>query len=232
MSKIRSMVAAGVLAFTGSTTAAVAYPIDCAILLCLAGGFPASAECSAAKAEMIRRITPWPVEPPLQLWNCPMGMSASTLRDINALLIATNQPQMSFPTPGTDGLTPDVRRYRDAIEIYHIRSYYIHRSRDDEYTVDNTERGEYDAVTGDFRWVRGSYEHGPAWLADAVNGRRIDITECRRWGGRDSDTCREWVVVRQENRAQGRLGQFGALRGVAIRTMDHEGNYQHEWVQY
>lgn len=50
-------------------------PIDCAILICLSGGWPASAECSAARAEFIRRITPWPIEPPLQIWRCPMGSS-------------------------------------------------------------------------------------------------------------------------------------------------------------
>lgn len=48
------------------------YPIDCAILLCLAGGWPASVPCARARAEFIRRITPWPIEPPLQIWNCPM----------------------------------------------------------------------------------------------------------------------------------------------------------------
>lgn len=41
-----------------------AYDMDCAIILCLAGGFPASAVCTAAHAEMIRRITPWPSLPP------------------------------------------------------------------------------------------------------------------------------------------------------------------------
>jgi len=51
------------------------YPIDCAILLCLSGGWPASVPCSHARAEFIRRITPWPVEPPLQIWRCPMGAS-------------------------------------------------------------------------------------------------------------------------------------------------------------
>ena len=52
---------------------AAAYPIDCAIFLCMAGGFPASTECTAAKIEMIRRVTPIPVEPALQLWRCPMS---------------------------------------------------------------------------------------------------------------------------------------------------------------
>jgi len=54
---------------------AAAYPVDCAILLCLAGGWPASAECAQARAVFIRRITPWPIEPPLQIWNCPMRVS-------------------------------------------------------------------------------------------------------------------------------------------------------------
>ena len=57
-----------------------AYPVDCAILLCLAGGWPASAECGHAKAVLIRRITPWPVEPPLQIWRCPMKAAASQLQ--------------------------------------------------------------------------------------------------------------------------------------------------------
>jgi len=56
-------------------TPAAAYPVDCAILLCLAGGWPVSAECAHARVVFIRRITPWPIEPPLQIWNCPMRAS-------------------------------------------------------------------------------------------------------------------------------------------------------------
>ena len=65
------------LAFAGTpcTARAQAYQVDCAILLCLSGGWPASAPCARAKAEFIRRITPWPVEPPLQIWRCPMRSS-------------------------------------------------------------------------------------------------------------------------------------------------------------
>src|SRR6056297_3376882 len=65
------------LALTGPTVPtqvrAQTYQIDCAILLCLSGGWPASVPCARARAEFIRRITPWPVEPPLQVWRCPMG---------------------------------------------------------------------------------------------------------------------------------------------------------------
>lgn len=58
-------------AFTPPPAGAQGYPIDCAIFLCLAGGFPASPECSAAEAVFIARIESF--QPPLQLWNCPMG---------------------------------------------------------------------------------------------------------------------------------------------------------------
>lgn len=47
-----------------STKPTRAYDMDCAIMLCMAGGFPSSAVCAAAYTEMIRRITPWPVRPP------------------------------------------------------------------------------------------------------------------------------------------------------------------------
>lgn len=74
---VRFAVAAviGALSGAGAATKAAAqtYPIDCAILLCLSGGWPASEPCARARAEFIRRITPWPVEPPLQIWRCPMG---------------------------------------------------------------------------------------------------------------------------------------------------------------
>jgi hypothetical protein len=60
---------------TATVNPAAAYPVDCAILLCLAGGWPASAECAHARVVFIRRITPWPIEPPLQIWNCPMRAS-------------------------------------------------------------------------------------------------------------------------------------------------------------
>ena len=197
---------------------AAAYPIDCAILLCLAGGFPASAECSAAKAEMIRRITPWPIEPPLQLWNCPLSIPADL-----AVVIGMVDAGL-----GSDGLTDEVRGYRDGIEIYHIQSYRRWRNRDGEQVTDNTVRGVYDAE-GNFSWVSASYEHGPEWLAEAAGGTRLPITECVRWAPRDGD-CREYKVVRYENRAS--TGLLGSLRAVAIRTKDYEGNFTTEFVKY
>ncbi len=79
ISRLRCATLAGMLSLgTGFQPAtAQSYQIDCAILLCLSGGWPASAPCARARAEFIRRITPWPVEPPLQIWRCPMGAGFS-----------------------------------------------------------------------------------------------------------------------------------------------------------
>lgn len=193
-----------------------AYPIDCGILLCMAGGFPVSVECSRAKAEVIRRITPWPVEPPLQLWRCPMEIS---LQD--AALAGITPPQL-----GLDGLTPEVRAYRDAIEIYHIK---YRRFRDpqggDILVEDSTQAGTY-GRTGTFTWQRASFEEGPAWLADAVGGKRVSLRVCIR----DNDTgCLAYQTIGSVNRGKRELM---SLRGVAFRYRDHTGAYHHEFVRY
>lgn len=92
------------------------YPIDCAILLCLAGGWPASTPCARARAEFIRRITPWPIEPPLQIWRCPMGASyehippsdgATRIRDANVQANG-DRPNHSFPTSEPAPLTGSI----------------------------------------------------------------------------------------------------------------------------
>ncbi len=57
---IRSLTALGVAltAILPGTASAQSYQVDCAILLCLAGGWPASAPCAHARAVFIQRITP------------------------------------------------------------------------------------------------------------------------------------------------------------------------------
>ena len=91
-----------------------AYQIDCAILLCLAGGFPPSTPCAAARAEMIRRITPWPIEPPLQIWRCPMraGLRLENRPSENAptsIAFATQPLRLRQNVPD-----PSTRRHRPA----------------------------------------------------------------------------------------------------------------------
>lgn len=148
--KLNILGAAACAAALVSAPKADAYPIDCAILLCLAGGFPTSAECTAAKVELIRRITPWPVEPPLQLWNCPM----------------TGAGMPPLPSMGADGLTPEVRQFRDGIEIYHV-NYNASRNSGGVDVSDSTQRGSYDEA-GNFFWARRDLASTPSWVRETV----------------------------------------------------------------
>ena len=52
------LVALGSTSFFGTAerVRAQTYPIDCAILLCLSGGWPASVPCSRARAEFIHAM--------------------------------------------------------------------------------------------------------------------------------------------------------------------------------
>ena len=112
--QVRNLLKVAVLALalagpiSPTQASAQTYPIDCAILLCLSGGWPASLPCDRARAEFIRRITPWPVEPPLQIWHCPMGASFDgparsrpTDRLIDALFQGDDAP-INFPSAVDD----------------------------------------------------------------------------------------------------------------------------------
>ena len=92
--------------FLPKSSRAQSYPIDCAILLCLSGGWPASVPCSRARAEFIRRITPWPVEPPLQIWRCPMRAALETPDPVARLyrLAGVNPGPAVSPAPQMEGL--------------------------------------------------------------------------------------------------------------------------------
>ena len=145
-----------------SALKADAYSIDCAILLCLAGGFPTSVECTAARIEMIRRVTPWPVEPPLQLWNCPLR--------------ASGLPPL--PNTGRDGLTDQIRGYRDGIEVYHV-NYRAQRNSGGVEVFDSTQRGFYDE-NGDFHWTSVRLQDTPSWVRSRAGFQGGEHTGTRR----------------------------------------------------
>src|SRR6056297_1364393 len=187
------------LALTGPTVPTQAraqtYQIDCAILLCLSGGWPASVPCARARAEFIRRITPWPVEPPLQIWRCPMGVSYESDRPSNnagrifeALYQAdSRRPLQSLPV---DDLVPTdqaLRLVQDRADIdisgpefnfvRSIRVFDVRYARQHESGRDGdcnrsavVVLGTY-GIQGDFSWRASS----PAALPAAHAG-------LERWG--------------------------------------------------
>jgi len=192
-----------------TTQPAQAYPVDCAILLCLAGGWPASAECTYARAVFIRRITPWPIEPPLQIWRCPMGVSYN----VPGTSIAPQvwSAQQTIGSTLTDlilaqdlegGADIDIRGlefdFVRSIRVWDVRHYsHRERRRDDDCSEHHNMRlGTYGAQ-GEFGWQRTTPAAAPQWV---LPSRRCMLSNWRR--------------------------------GVGVEWEDHEGNHGYEWVAY
>ena len=176
---------------------AKAYQVDCAILLCLAGGWPASAECAHARAVFIRRITPWPIEPPLQIWRCPMGISMST-------------PMQSRPSPARvilaqisegGGADIDISGFEfdfvRSIRVWDVRHYsHQRRGRDDDCSERFYMRlGSY-GRQGDFGWQNTNPDAAPSWVlpsrgCSSGNWRRGVGVE---WEDHEGNHGYEWVA--------------------------------------
>jgi len=186
-----------------------AYPVDCAILLCLAGGWPASAECTHARAVFIRRITPWPIEPPLQIWRCPMGVADSVpLQSVpSRVWDATDSPPariadlIDVDTSG-GGADIDISGrefdFVRSIRVWDVRHYsHRERGREDDCEERFTIRlGTY-GTQGDFDWQSTTPAAAPTWV--------LPSRQC------------SWASWR---------------RGVGVEWEDHEGNHGFEWVSY
>ena len=152
---VHATLALGALALPGGS--ARAYPVDCAILLCLAGGWPANPVCTYAKATVVRRITPFPVEPPLQVWRCPMGgMGPAAAARVGGSALAGTGPAGSSPpmAAGTDPSDPALDVVR-SIRVHHVQ--YAQRTTsgggagEECQRRDGSRLGTYDA-DGGFRW--------------------------------------------------------------------------------
>ncbi|MCO8145863.1 hypothetical protein NHN26_11560 [Rhodovulum tesquicola] len=177
---IRPLAAIAVALVVNMPAAAPAqsYQVDCAILLCLAGGWPTSAPCAHARAVFIRRITPWPVEPPLQIWRCPMGASfavparALPLERLHDITFRTGSsiamPTASLPVlPVQASEQADIDISGDAFDfVRSIRVFHIqfHQREDGDgrcIRSDSTRLGSY-GEQGDYRWARSSVTAVPS----------------------------------------------------------------------
>ena len=217
------------------------YPIDCAILLCLSGGWPASVPCARARAEFIRRITPWPVEPPLQIWRCPMGASFETAPAANSVdrifeaffQHNGNGPRQSFPARNTADPIPAAWRTPEA------PNHLVPADRALQLIQD---RADIDISGPEFNFVRSI--------------RVFDVRYARQHeSGRDGDCNRSATVVLGTYGTQGdfawRRSSITSLpsahiglerwgqncpsiyhRSVFVDWRDYEGNYGFEQVNY
>jgi hypothetical protein len=196
--------------------AAQGYQIDCAILLCLAGGWPASVPCARARAEFIRRITPWPVEPPLQIWRCPM----------HAALRAPDPVARLYRLAGFDP-GPAVSQVPE-MEMLHL-AQAVGRGAD------------IDVSGSAFAFIR-SIDVFDASLSQGVvgEGEHCRRTDLIRHGSYDSTGQFRWRIASPgelPTAFQGDEG-FGAtcpsirVRAVFVDWEDHEGTYGSEQVNY
>lgn len=186
-----------VLVSLAAPQAAKAYPVDCAILLCLAGGWPASAECAHARAVFIRRITPWPIEPPLQIWRCPMGISMNA-----PMQSRTGLAQVIF-AQGSVGGGADIDisgiefDFVRSIRVWDVRHYsHRRRGRDEGCSEQFYMRlGTY-GEQGAFGWQYTSPERAPNWV---LPSRQCSSSNWRRgvgveWEDHEGNHGYEWAA--------------------------------------
>lgn len=186
-----------VLVSLAAPQAAKAYPVDCAILLCLAGGWPASAECTHARAVFIRRITPWPIEPPLQIWRCPMGISMNAPMQSRPGLAQVFVAQASVGGGADIDISGIEFDFVRSIRVWDVR-YYSHRRRGrDEGCSEQIymRLGSY-GEQGEFGWQYTSPERAPSWVLPSLqcsssNWRRGVGVE---WEDHEGNHGYEWVA--------------------------------------
>lgn len=158
-----------VSSLVGSVEPAQAYQIDCAILLCLAGGWPSSAPCAAAFTEFVRRITPFPIEPPLQIWRCPMAVSLQGRSDaarerLFAIADRGTYPPSLIPAQSVGRADIDISTppfdFVRSIRVFHIEYSQV-EGRENCIRSDATRLGTYGAQ-GDYSWRRSRVADVPA----------------------------------------------------------------------
>lgn len=150
LARRRALLATLALASSAMTAVpARAYPVDCAILLCLTGGWPAHPVCQHARAVFMARLTPWPVEPPLQIWRCPMGGGGGAVAASSAI-----GADVDISDPAFDPVR--------SIRVWDVRYRQRSTSEGQEcYRHDASRAGAY-GPQGEFAWAETSAEAVPS----------------------------------------------------------------------
>ena len=242
--KARNLLVSAALALSFPATAS-AYEVDCAILLCLSGGWPASVECNHARAVFIQRITPWPVEPPLQIWRCPMGAAmnigpATTPSKRVRDLAKIGAPVAVFPASlsrnsmqGLGAIPADFMRSDDDTPISEMLHRIVAEVSEENGAADIDVSGpEFDFIRSIKVWNVMHYSH-------AKRGRN---DECReqfniqkgtygaqgefRWIPSEPSQVPDFVIPTRSCEP----GSYA--RAVGVEWTDIEGNHGYEVVRY
>ena len=226
---------------TANRVQAQTYQIDCAILLCLSGGWPASVPCARARAEFIRRITPWPVEPPLQIWRCPMGASYRSTAPSNdpsrfyAILFSGQNRSRPPSTPATEHITTEVAvlKLNDPDTSLLAKGFALQLVQD---------RADIDISGPEFNFVRSIRVYDVRYARQHESGRDGDCNRSATIYLGTYGTQGEFSWARSAATAlpEAHLGleRWGDHcpnvfhRSVFVDWRDYEGNYGFEQVSY
>ena len=224
----------GTFAGTASRAQAQTYQIDCAILLCLSGGWPASVPCARARTEFIRRITPWPIEPPLQIWRCPMGASYRSVAPPNdpsrfyEIFLSDQDRPRSLSTPTTDHIITEavVPKLIDPNTGLIAESLALQLAED---------RADIDISGPEFNFVR-SIRVFDVFIDDDRDDGDCDRYSSIRLGSYGTQGDFDW---QRSNRSAvpvafgpTRSGCSLRVRAVFVEWRDYDGNYGFERVDY
>ena len=227
--------------------AAQSYQIDCAILLCLSGGWPASTPCARARAEFIRRITPWPIEPPLQIWRCPMGASLQSFGAKEPLpflleALAPDLPQRQQSVPQSSvSLTWPLE-----LPAIHRRGGTSVEPLPDDFALtlaQSAQSADIDISGPEFNFVRSIRVYNVTYASQRESGRDGD---CNRffsmrigtYGTQGDFNWSRGSSPSQLPEAHVGLERYGDHcpgifhRSVFVDWRDYEGNYGFEQVNY
>ena len=228
----------------GTAPKAAAYPIDCAILLCLSGGWAyPSPDCAVAQIEFMRRITPWPIEPPVQIWNCPLKSSYTEPQAVSPMqrLYDINFPQghrqLTLSAPAT---VPAV--YDQVVNDETDRLLRLIGSaggtEGDLSSSNQTADVDISSATFDFlrsikvydiRYRIKNTDNGYCYEYGVSNRGSYGLQGDFGWDEIDFDEAPSWAVPAKNCPKRGKEDK---VNGVCIEWTDYSGTYGYDFITY
>lgn len=229
----------------GFPQASNAYPIDCAILLCLSGGWAyPSPDCAVAQIEFMRRITPWPIEPPVQIWNCPLKaaydepQTVSPMQRLYDINFPDGHKQLPLSTAITvpasfDQIVDDAETDRLLRLIGDASGTYGDLSSSNQTADVDISSATFDFLRSikvyDIRYRIKKTDNGYCYESGVANIGRYGLQGDFAWSEMDFDDAPNWAIT---NRNCPQKGKERAINGVGIEWTSFNGVHDYDFITY
>ena len=234
-----------VTGFLSIAPRAHAYPIDCAILICLSGGWAhPSAECTVAQIEFMRRITPWPIEPPVQIWNCPLNAAFEEHGQASPMQRLYDITFPNGPTPTHDPFASPVpvafQNDRVDVETDRLLRLIGDASGTHGDLAESNETADIDISSPTFDFLRSikvydirykikKTDHGYCYETGVSNIGSYGIQGDFEWDEMDFDDAPNWAIT---DRSCPQKGKERVLNAVGIEWTDYSGVHGYDLITY